>query len=56
LGEFGKSRGRGGQCKRALIDRVYIFFFRSRWAEGWESMREEKMESLEALEANAKCQ
>jgi hypothetical protein len=26
------------------------------WAKGWESLREENMESLEAMEANAKCQ
>jgi hypothetical protein len=52
LGEFGKPRGRGGQCKGVLINRVYAFIFRSRWAEGWESLQEENMESLEAVEAS----
>jgi hypothetical protein len=54
LGEVEKSRGCGGQCKGALISRVYIFIFRSRWAEDWESLRGENLESLEAIETNAK--
>jgi hypothetical protein len=52
LGEFEKPRGHRGQCKRALINTVYIFIFRSRWAEGWESLKEENMESLEAVEGS----
>jgi hypothetical protein len=44
LGEFGKPRGLGGQCKgRVLINRFYIFVFRSWWAEGWESFKGENL-------------
>ncbi len=38
-----------------MLVRVNIFIFRSRWAVGWESLREENLESLEAVEAAAKC-
>jgi hypothetical protein len=51
LGEFGKPRGRGGKCKRTLIDRVQELLVGR-----WESLREENIESPEAMEANAKCQ
>jgi hypothetical protein len=53
-GKHGKPRGRGGQCIMFVINRIHTIIFRSRWAEGWESLRGENFESLEAMEASAK--